>query len=68
MKQTAVATFPRRFAQLFTAWGVAAIAAPPLAGWQSQTSGEYDLAFGLLAALNAVAVVFLIRSPRVRTA
>jgi MFS transporter, OFA family, oxalate/formate antiporter len=68
MKQTAVATFPRRFAQLFTAWGVAAIAAPPLAGWQSQSSGEYDLAFGLLAALNAVAVVFLIRSPRVRTA
>lgn len=64
MKQHAVAAFPRRFAQLFTAWGVAAIAAPPLAGWQSQASGEYDTAFFGLAALNAAAVFLLIRSPR----
>lgn len=65
MKQHAVAAFPHRFAQLFTAWGVAAIAAPPLAGWQSQTSGNYDVAFLVLAAMNTAAVLFLIRSPRV---
>jgi OFA family oxalate/formate antiporter-like MFS transporter len=60
MRQSSVASFPGRFARLFTAWGSAAILTPPLASYWLQATGGYGYALTAVAALNAAVVVFLL--------
>jgi hypothetical protein len=59
MKLSTARTFPRRFAMLFSAWGAAALLAPPLAGLSYAATHTYGTALVAMAVLNGVAAVAL---------
>lgn len=62
MGQCSVVAFPRSFARLFTAWGLAAILAPPLMASWVLSSGSYTGVLLAIAALNLIVGLVLCAS------
>ena len=55
--------FGRMLGRLITAWGIAGLSAPIIAGAMFDASGSYTLAVGLAAAAAALALIISTRLP-----